>query len=749
MEHDKRKSKFWLYTKKTLKWTSIGFTIGGLSALLIGGMYGAKVIKDTPKISEEMIVKATGGTTNMYDTTGQIIYSDTDHRRDYIKYKEIPKKYIDILLATEDKKYWKEKGWSIEAIFAAIKSKGQRGGSTIEQQLIKNLVFSTEKKDRTVNRKIKEIWLASQMDLNFKKEQILEWYINLINMGEGSYGANTIAITYYGQSLKDMTGDDSVTLAKLATIAGLGQAPSAYNLYDNPKAVEKRRNIVLLSAYNNGKISEKQYNEAKAIPIQEGLKDRYWRNGTVLEQTKEHNAYVSSTLKQIKDLGYQLDKTPMQIYTALDPNVDSQVKATIDNYAGFKDDEEQMATTIIDPKTGYVLAQYGGRNTEAYGLNRATQTTRSSGSSIKPFEDYGPAIEFNGLGSNYILDSSPYLYPGTSVVAQNFGGYTYGNVTMAYAIKMSLNTPAIRILNNVVGSNNAKNFLKGLNMDVEETYGDSTALGLNVSTEQMAAATATLANKGMYKQPQYVTKLVFNDGSEKEIKFNDKRAMKESTAYVLLKMMGQVPKQDGTAADAIIDGYQSYSVKTGTVAYGPEVGWATGNDASDTWIVGTTKNVSIAVWSGYDSPNEYGHSVDVYAHSQQRVFKQLMLSLNEGKDVSEWEKPNTVTSSDPNNMAPTDVNTSAAYADKYKEPYFTLADNKIKDSVDSYYKKNKNKKLKVTDEGVDKYKVPHNYKEILEWESKADSEMLRLYNAYPYNPLYPFLVNNNAYYQEP
>ena len=739
--------KIMKFILKLFKWSLILGFILALVGFLAGTIYSAGVIKQTPKITEEMITKATGGTTNMYDSTGQVIYSDNDHRRDYIRYDEIPNKYIELLLATENKNYWNEKGWSFEAILAAIKSKGARGGSTIEQQLIKNLVFSSDIKDRTIDRKIKEIWLASQMDLNFDKKQILEWYINLINMGEGSYGANTIAITYYGQSLKDLTGDDAVTLSKLATIAGLGQAPSAYNLYDNPELVEERRNIVLLSAYNNNKITEEQYEEAKKVPIQEGLQERFWRNGTVLERTKEHNAYVTSALNQIKELGYDLEKTPMQIYTALDPNVNSQVKSTFDNFAGYKDEEEQMAATIIDPNTGYVLAQYGGRNTEAFGLNRATQQTRSSGSSIKPFEDYGPAIEYNGLGTNYILDSSNYLYPGTNVVAHNFGGATYGNVTMAFALRMSLNTPAIRILNNVVGSNNAKKFLAGMNLDTEETYGDSTALGLNVSTEQMAAASATLANKGMYKKPQYITKLVFNDGSEKEIKFNPTRAMKESTAYILLKMMAEVPKSNGTATDAIISHYKSYSVKTGTVGYGPEVGWATSNDASDTWVVGTTKNVSIAIWDGYDSPNEYGHSVDVYAHSQQRVFKQLMLALNEGKDVSDWEKPDTVTSSDPNNMKPTDVDASASYVNKYQEPYFTLADTSVKDSINSYYKKDK--LLKVEDAGVEKYKVPSDYKDVIDWQAKANADMLRLFNAYPNNPLYPALINNNAYYQEP
>lgn len=292
--------KIMKFILKLFKWSLILGFILTLVGFLAGTIYSAGVIKQTPKITEEMITKATGGTTNMYDSTGQVIYSDTEHRRDYIRYDEIPNKYIELLLATENKNYWNEKGWSFEAILAAIKSKGARGGSTIEQQLIKNLVFSSDIKDRTIDRKIKEIWLASQMDLNFDKKQILEWYINLINMGEGSYGANTIAITYYGQSLKDLTGDDAVTLSKLATIAGLGQAPSAYNLYDNPELVEERRNIVLLSAYNNNKITEEQYEEAKKVPIQEGLQERFWRNGTVLERTKEHNAYVTSALNQIK-----------------------------------------------------------------------------------------------------------------------------------------------------------------------------------------------------------------------------------------------------------------------------------------------------------------------------------------------------------------------------------------------------------------------------------------------------------------
>ena len=213
--------------------------------LIAGIIYTSNIVKEAPEINEQMLVNATGGTTTMYDANGNIIYKDYSHKRDYIKIEDAPKLYKDLLLNTENKNFYKEKGVSPEGFLNALigfikKGNNARGGSTIEQQLIKNLVFSSGVKDRNINRKIKEAWLSFQMDNNFSKDKILEWYINLIFLGENSYGANTISNTYYGKPLSEIKGNTPEEISKLAIIAGLGQSPSLYNLYDNPDAVKER-----------------------------------------------------------------------------------------------------------------------------------------------------------------------------------------------------------------------------------------------------------------------------------------------------------------------------------------------------------------------------------------------------------------------------------------------------------------------------------------------------------------------------
>lgn len=731
--------KFFYYLWKTIKFILKTFLFLGVVSSLAIGLYISNVLKDTPQITETLMKESVGGTSNMYAADGSIIWSDTERRRDFIEIENVPQKYKDVLLATEDNEFYENPGFSIKGLANALKTRGGRGGSGINQQLVKNLVFSSNVKDRTIVRKIKELWLAVQMEKNFSKDEILEYYINLMFMGEGSYGANTIAITYYGTSLKDMTGNDPQTLSKLAIIAGLGQAPSTYNLYDNPEAVEKRRNEVLYSAWSREKITEQEYNEAKSVPIQEGLQERYWRNSIVINEGNEHSAYITSALEQVKDLGYDITKTPIQIYTGLNKQINSDVKYIFDSFWGYQDEGMQAAGTFIEPSTGLVLAQYGGRYSQAFGLNRATSNTRSSGSSTKPFISYGPAIQYFGKGSGTILDSSNYVYPGTNFVARNYGGYTYGNVTMTRALKLSLNTPAIRLLDNVVGSDLTKEFLANLNMDMLESYGGQDALGINVSTEQLAGAFATLANMGTYKTPQYVTKLVFNDGSSKEISFSQRRAMNESTAYILLKMLGEVPRPDGTAISAILP-YEGYSVKTGTVGYDSSYGFPD-NTSSDNWIAGTTKNISGAIWTGYDTPYEWGGQVyDSYYNVPQQLLKQIMIYFNEGKDTSAWPQPATVTGSGVENLSPTD------YGRKISQ-YYVPEVNNVDSSILNKLSQSVSKTLK--DSGMDKYQDPSDLDEVMNWKESADQSQLNIYNNYNGDPLRAVVNEEKAYYNIP
>lgn len=731
MKHFK---KILLRISKILSFIFKASLILGVTLLFAVGLYITPIIMDSPEITENTLINATAGTTKMYDRQGNLIYLDSEMLRDYIKIDVTPQLYKDLLLSTENKDYYTENGFSLKGWINAgmslfkekvLKQGEARGGSTIENQLIKNLVFSTNAVDRTIERKIKENYLSIQMDKNFTKDQILEWYINLIYLGENSYGANTVAITYYGNGLETLSDRSPQTISKLAIIAGLGQSPSAYNLYDNPEAVEKRRNEVLYKAHLDEVITDDEYNQALAIPVQEGLKERFWRNNEVIAIINQNSAYVSSALEQVKELGYDIKRTPLQIHTGLNQETNTHVKNTFDNYWGYEDDQQQIATTVIDNHTGLVLAEYGGRYSEAFGLNRATQRTRSSGSAIKPFLSYGPAIEYFGFGSGYRLDSSPYLYPGTNFVANNYGGAVYGIVDMAFALKLSLNTPANRLLDGTIGSSNAKRFLSGFGLDIQESYGGSDALGLHISTRDLAGGFYTLANGGIYQKPQYITKIVFNDGSEKQISFEKKRAMKESTAYILNQMLEEVPTPSGTAIFAQIPEYAGYAVKTGTVGYANDDGvWRPDSAAMDNWIAGTTKNVSIAVWTGYDSPNEPNNYISYGNRSYQILFKDLMLHFNNGKDTSDWSKPNTVIQNGPY-YNPIDENSVSS---KYIIPNSNI---NVSPELAEYI--SNKKKIKISDQGTPSYPLPEDADAQINWENsiqeKEDLNKWKTYNT--------------------
>lgn len=617
----------------------------GLSAVFAAGLYVYKVLEDVPTVREEAL--RSDSSSNMYASDGTLIWTSAKNKRNYVKIEDVPQEYIDYLLSTEDAEFYQNKGFNpkglANAALSYVKSKlgkGEaRGGSGIEQQLIKLSVFSTDESDRTITRKIKELFLSSQLYKNYSKEQILEFYINKIYMGENSYGAQTIANVYFNKDLKDLTK------SQLAIIAGLGQAPSAYNLYDDPDLVKTRRDVVLGRAYEQGKISKEDYDEAKSADIKDGLIERYSREQAIDTETSKHNGFVTSALKQISDLGYDLEATPLQIVTTLDRKAEDTVKDILDNRTDlFQDKDHQAAVTVIDPTTGYVLAEVGGRNSNEIGsLNRATQTVRSTGSSIKPILDYGPAIEYFNWGTNEVLDGSPYTYPGTNVTAYDYGGITHGNSEMKVALRNSYNTPAIRTLD-AVGEDRAYEFISKLGFDTEQTLAGTTALGLDASTTQMASAMGTFGQNGVYHKTQYVTSIQFADLSTKDLSFKPVQAMRASTAYVMTSMLKGVPSDLGTMGDRSKINGVTYAAKTGTVGY-PATDYIPSSASMDLWTVGYTKSLSIAVWQGYDKPMEEGHyiSQEFSLNQSSAIFKAILEKLSTGRDNSDWEQPSTVT----------------------------------------------------------------------------------------------------------
>lgn len=615
----------------------------GLTVGMGGSLYAYNVLKDVPAVHEDALIS--DSSSNMYASNGELIWTSAKNQRIYVEFEDIPKSYIDLLLATEDAEFYENKGFSPKGLANAgislVKEKlgkGQaRGGSGIEQQLIKLSVFSTNDSDRTVTRKIKELFLSSQLYNNYSKEKILEFYINKIFMGENSYGAQTISNVYFNKNL------DELTLSQQAIIAGLGQLPSAYNLYDDPALVTKRRDIVLLRGLDAGVITQAEYDEAKSADIEQDLIERNSRGQEVDKVTSFNNSFVTSALKQVSELGYDMEITPLQINTTLDMEANRQVRDILDNRTDlFQSDGHQAAVTVVDPASGHVIAEVGGRYAnEIDGFNRATQTNRSTGSSIKPILSYGPAIEYFNWGTNHMLDGSPYTYVGTNITAYDYGGVIRGNSPMQEALRHSYNPPAIRTLNEV-GEARAGSFIGKLGIESDQNLMEGVALGLDASATQMASAMGAFGQGGIYSPTQYVTSIEFSDKSIKEIKFDKVKAMRESTAYLITHMLKGVVSDAGTLPNGKIDGV-TYAAKTGTVGYEPTY-YIPSSAASDLWTVGYTKSLSVAVWQGYDRPMDENSYLSFYTQNDLNglIFKEVMTRLSKGRDNSDWEVPNTV-----------------------------------------------------------------------------------------------------------
>lgn len=664
---------------------------------------------------------------NMYSANGRLIWSSAVNKRVYVKYKDLPKNYINLLLSTEDRTFFQDSALNGKGLLNAgisfVKSKlhlgAARGGSTIEQQLIKLSIFSTSEKDRNVNRKIKEAFLAEQLEHNYTKKQILEMYVNKIYLGEGCYGAQTLAKTYWDKPL------NKLNLSQLAIVVGLGQAGSYYNLYDRPNVVKIRRDQVLKAALDNHKITTSQYYDALNTPIQQGLKKRYWQGKRLEQVEKRYASFINATLMELTNTGYDLNKTPLQIHTSLDEKMNNIVNTIFNKHPEFyQNKRQQAAITIANPKTGHIIAQNGGRFSHSIvGLNRAISRNRSTGSSIKPINDYGPALQYLGWNTGYLLNSGPYHYAGTNVTATNVGGASYGMVTMRRAIVESMNTPAIRTLD-AVGPLRAKTFAGKLDITQKAPIAGSSALGMNASTEQMAMAYAAFANGGVYKQPEYINYLIFPDFSRKNLTNKGHVAMSKATAYVMTNMLkGVINDSAGTLHAGKVSGIHM-AAKTGTVAY-PYGAKVPDDSAMDFWTCGYTKSLSIALWEGYDHPMKKNSFLwDMKSIKLRgRLWRYLVTRITKGRDNSDWSRPKGV--------AGYGTNLSVVHT-TYIKTLHNLAPATIQPSVNDvmhvkHVVKNKQKQ----------YTVPKHYS-IGQWEvkfnkakKKAEKEDNRLYKKVP------------------
>ena len=639
--------------KKGRIWKKIGLTLFFIIVLIsitLSGLF-FYYASTTPKISAADLQGATE--TQIFDMNQELITKLGGENRDLIEPEEVPQGLKDAITSIEDKRYYSHMGIDpIRIVGSFIRNLRAghitQGGSTITQQLIKLSVFSTKKEDQTYKRKIQEILLALQIEREFSKEQILTYYLNKVYMANNTYGFGTAANYYFGKDLKELS------IPQLALLAGMPQAPSSYDPYAHPEAAKERRDLVLQSMKDNGKLTDAQLQEAKATPIAEGLVEEHEQ-----VSTDDNRLIFDSFLTMVAD--EVKDKTGLDVYSdglTIETTVNSQAQNHLyeilntNRYVQYVDDNVQNAVVMLDSTTGAVRAINGGRKqTNLLAYNRAVQNDRSTGSTIKPIMDYGPAIEYLNYSTGQTMVDKPTTYS-SGFELNNWDNQFMGTMTMRKALVLSRNTPASQTFK-AVGNDNIQAFLKKLELSVtndgKESLVESNSIGANLSPLKMAAAYSAFANYGTYSKPYTVTKITTRDGQVLQFKPDQHQAMKDSTAYMITNMLKDTFTY-GFANDLRM-GNLPHAAKTGSTNYTPEQRKQLGASDSefvipDSWFIGYSPAYTISVWTGYDNPYTKGHGLSqTEANYSKWIYGHLMNFAMKQTPVKDWEQPSSVVSS--------------------------------------------------------------------------------------------------------
>ncbi|MGZ9784453.1 PBP1A family penicillin-binding protein [Bacillus pseudomycoides] len=633
-EKPKKKGSFF---KKFL----IGCLLLGIVGLIAGVSAFFVMVQDAPKLNKAKLVNPLS--TKFYDKDKNFFYEYGAEKRTNITYDQVPKVVESAFLATEDARFYQHNGIDVKRTGKAILENvtggfGSQGGSTITQQVIKNYFLTMEK---TSKRKVQEWYLAYKLEQQYSKHEILEMYLNKINLGNRSYGVATAAKNYYGKDLKDLK------LHEAAMLAGLPQGPNIYDptKKENIDRATKRRNVVLTLMNRHGFISKQEMDEAIKIPVTEGLLPS--KDVTEMPYQAFLDAVVKEIEKEMPDVNIGSDG--LQIYTTIDTKAQEYAEQLLDgDIINYPNDRFQGSFVFMDTQSGEVRAIGAGRkeNKTAFkGHNMAVDMQRQVGSTMKPIFDYGPAIEYMQWSTYHQLNDSEYTYSNGKKIRNATNSYK-GDVSLREALKKSLNIPALKTAQ-AVGLDKSQAFAEGLGMTFQKPVYESTAIGSNsASPLQVAGAYAAFGNEGNYNKPHFVTKVVFPDGKEKNLKPKEIRAMKEYTAYMITDVLRDVvkPGSGGTGPTAYVSGID-VAGKTGTQNYDADAlkKYNIPESANrDSWFAGYSPQYTMSVWTGYEKDSEENYIADKSPSVRiaQQIFKEMMSKF--ATDTSRFEQPASV-----------------------------------------------------------------------------------------------------------
>ncbi|WP_057772087.1 transglycosylase domain-containing protein [Cytobacillus dafuensis] len=673
-QHFKDKLRSWfslLTNKKATKGARISFQVAWNLILLfivvvvlvgsfaggVGAGYFASLVKDEKVRPYEKMKKDIYN----YEETSDIYFADnvylgklrTDLEREEVKLDNVSQYLIDAVVATEDEYYYEHNGVVPKAIMRAVfqevtNSSVQSGGSTLTQQLIKNQLLTNEV---SFERKAKEILLALRLEKFFDKKEILEAYLNVSTFGRNSSGRNIAGVQAAAKGIFGVNAKD-LNLAQSAFIAGLPQSPFGYTPYTQagelktPEGLEPgltRMKTVLKRMYDNGKIDQKQYEEALAyditkdfIPRVESTVEKYpyltmeiekraveimteilAKNDGYTEQDLKNNSELQNEYEILADRNIR--QNGYQIHTTIHKGIYDAMQTAKDNFAYYGSDKVEMVkdaetgemkeviepvqlgAILIDNSTGKILSFVGGRDFELNQVNHATFSTRSNGSTMKPLVVYAPALELGKVSPGTVIpDVEVYLDPHrpNEPYPRNYDKTYSGLVSARHALAMSYNVPAMLTYRTIIDQRPAQYLEKmGFTTVIENDYTtNSLALGgitNGVTVEENVNAYGTFANGGKFIDAYMIEKIVDKNGKviyQHEVE--PVEVFSPQTAYLTIDMMRDVIS-NGTASSlkGRLKFNSDWAGKTGT-----------GQDLKDSWFVAVNPKVSFGVWNGYDTP---------------------------------------------------------------------------------------------------------------------------------------------------
>ncbi|MFC0188579.1 transglycosylase domain-containing protein [Fictibacillus aquaticus] len=612
-----------------------------ISAILIFGalsVLGVVVIAATsPKLDPKKL--ETPVSSKIYDMNDEEVslFSGSE-KRIKVKISEVPPEVQNAFIATEDLRFRKHFGVDIRRLFGATLANvkegfGAEGASTITQQVVKNTLLTDEK---SLTRKIREAYLAIQLEQKYSKDQILEMYLNKIYFGSNAYGVATAAKVYFDKNLEDLEVHEA------ALLAGLPKAPSAYNPFEFPEKAEHRRNVVIGLMEQHGLISKEEADKAKKIPVKESLNE-----GNVKEASK-YDAYLAQVAKELEKMEGMEDVNVftdgLKIYTNLDPKAQEATENVLKAKLEGENKLLQSGVTLVDTQTGAIRAVGSGRGVKMSSFF-ASGIERQPGSTIKPVLDYGPAIENFKWNTGYILKDTPVKVNGATI--NNYNDQNVGDISMRQALVESKNTTAVRAFMEV-GEEKAVDFANKLGIGLDKAYPSYAIGGFEGGTSplKLAGAYAAFGNEGVYNKPTTIRKIVFPDGDEMKRESDPKPAMKDYTAYMITDMLKDVMTR-GTGTKANIPSL-NLAGKTGTTNFDRDTINETGmpSDATkDAWMAGYTTSYTAAVWTGYEKVKDDETNEPLYLDGRTQnfskdIFRDIMSQLNhKGTD---FKKPTSV-----------------------------------------------------------------------------------------------------------